>query len=602
MVMAARGIPDDFLFQKAVALHAAGKVAQAQKLYQDILNASPRHAPALHHMGIALWQQGQAQKALPFVRRALKERPDDCAAHNTLGLIQTSLHNDPEAEKSFIAALSLNPDYAEAHFNYGRLLYLQRNWGGVMEAMEHLLKLKPDHALGRMLRLAALANRGMFYEVRAQEAEAFAHMPQTAFAFYLKGQVNFQRFRMDEAIAAYDQALAMDPQMAVALCGKAHALMEKGDNDAAAECLRQALAITPAYLAALRMLTSIHKFTEGDDVYKLLKQADQGKSGFGPKQKSELYYCWAKYYKDIGAHDKTFEGWRRAANAEHLASPYDHDKNVREAVLIEKLFSASHSISEAEKGTSGTDALTPVFIVGMPRSGTSLLEQILAAHPEVSGGGEMKLMRQALGPLEDLAELTADPKALCARLKQAGQIYRRWVSDMLDADTPFITDKMPYNYRYLGLIPAMMPGAKILHIQRHPLDTCLSCYSILFNEGHEWSYELGDLARYYRHYCEMMSFWRAALPEGCFLDVRYEALVADLEGQARHILDYCGLPWDRACLDFHQNRRAIRTASTQQVRRPLYTSSIGRWKDYEKELAPLAEDLQDIIRTLGYDS
>jgi len=238
----------------------------------------------------------------------------------------------------------------------------------------------------------------------------------------------------------------------------------------------------------------------------------------------------------------------------------------------------------------------PVFIVGMPRSGTTLVEQILASHPEVHGAGEVHALRNVLR--EELPPDPGDyalPKGLAVLSKEhfqrAAARYGRYL-DGLAPEAARITNKLPGNMVFVGLVSLLYPQAKIIHCTRDPLDTCFSCYSKLFTTGHPFSYEQGELGRFYKMYERLMQHWRGALP-GRMLELRYEELVEDLEGQVRRLVTHLELPWDEACLRFHESSRAVRTASLAQVRRPIYKDSVGRWKHYEKELAPLKAALSE---------
>jgi hypothetical protein len=236
----------------------------------------------------------------------------------------------------------------------------------------------------------------------------------------------------------------------------------------------------------------------------------------------------------------------------------------------------------------------PLFILGMPRSGTTLVEQILASHSEVFGAGELRTFERSVGGLdgpdgapasfpEGVASLSAE------QFRRLGAIYVEGVAPMASAQR--ITDKMPLNFLFIGLIHLALPNARIIHTRRDPVDTCLSCFSTLFTGEHRVAYELGELGRYYRAYERLMAHWRGVLPMGVMLEVTYEDLVADFDREARRIVAHCGLEWEDACFDFHLTRRPVRTASAAQVRQPIYKSSVGRWRPYKHLLRPLLEAL-----------
>jgi len=246
-----------------------------------------------------------------------------------------------------------------------------------------------------------------------------------------------------------------------------------------------------------------------------------------------------------------------------------------------------------EKMGAGDPSPLPIFILGMPRSGTTLVEQIVASHPLVHGAGELMALHDCVAELgetgasfpERIAELEG------AGLRRLGSAYLQKLAKIaLEGER--VTDKMPSNYYYVGLIKLILPNAKIIHTFRDPVDNCVSCFSKLFTLEQSHTYDLGELGRYYKRYERLMAHWRRVLPQGAFLDMRYEDVVDDLEGQARRILDYCGLPWDERCLQFHETERPVRTASATQVRQPIYRSAMGRWKDYKDFLTPLLTALE----------
>jgi len=241
---------------------------------------------------------------------------------------------------------------------------------------------------------------------------------------------------------------------------------------------------------------------------------------------------------------------------------------------------------------TGHGSELPVFIVGMPRSGTTLIEQVLASHPAVFGGGELLFMQDLIlggfaGPNYP-ADLTSVPKDTFAKF---GGYYAVRLA-ALAPQASRITDKLPANFRHLGLIRLALPKARIIHVRRDPVDTCFSCYTKLFASGLNYTYDLGELGRYYKAYEALMGHWRVVLPAGAMLEVQYETLVADFEAGARRIVEFCGLDWDERCLRFYETKRAVRTMSEFQVRRPVFASSIGRWRAYEQWLSPLLDALR----------
>ena len=263
----------------------------------------------------------------------------------------------------------------------------------------------------------------------------------------------------------------------------------------------------------------------------------------------------------------------------------------------------------AAKSGGGDESPMPIFVLGMPRSGTTLIEQIIASHPLVHGAGELGELNEVVltvrGPDGNTIPYPEFVLALdAAALKQIGARYVASVRKLMPEGTQarYLTDKMPSNYYFAGLIHLALPNAVIIHCVRDPVDTCVSCYSKLFSGAQIHTYDLAELGRYYRRYERLMAHWRRVLPKGRILDVRYEDVVADLEGQARRILAYCALPWDDRCLAFHRTERPVRTASATQVRRPIYNTAVGRWRAYADDLGPLLAALGIDLKTGSPDA
>ena len=309
-----------------------------------------------------------------------------------------------------------------------------------------------------------------------------------------------------------------------------------------------------------------------------------------------LRFALGKAYDDLQRYDEAFDNLEQGCAIKRRSSVYNEGETLR---LVERIKSVvTRSVVELLQG-HGVAGAQPIFVLGMPRSGTTLIEQIIASHPEVTGAGELREVNDALGEFRmGRASRTPYPELMGdlnpAELAKFGQKYLERALRHAPAAARF-TDKMPTNFFFLGLIRLAMPNAKIIHVNRNPVDTCLSCYSKLFSGEVNYTYDLSELGRYYRAYHGLMQHWRTVLPAGSFLDVQYEDVVSDIETQARRILDYCGLTWDAHVLDFHLNERPIKTASTAQVRQPIYRSSMGRWRHYEKHLGPLLHELGDLV-------
>ncbi|MGA0601668.1 sulfotransferase [Caulobacter sp. KR2-114] len=314
--------------------------------------------------------------------------------------------------------------------------------------------------------------------------------------------------------------------------------------------------------------------------------AGQTEPPLDPKLAIQVFYGLAKAYEDRGEPDEAFAWLQRANRARRAAVDYDCAAHIRRLERTAEIFDAGRIAALAGAGQM-TDR--PIFVVGMPRSGTTLVEQIISAHPDVYGAGEtptlLNILVQSTGP--------------------GGAPFPEWGANMLPPDCLNLggaylnnlpagpasqtrtTDKRLENAEFLGLVHLMLPNAPIVYVRRDPRDMAFSCYALLFSEGQDWSYDFADLAAYWRAHEALMAHWKAVLPPGRILEVSYEALVADLDTEVRRIIEHCGLAWDSACLDFHRSRRGVRSASAAQVRQPIYDTSIGRWRPFAAHLQPL---------------
>jgi len=407
------------------------------------------------------------------------------------------------------------------------------------------------------------------------------------------GNVLARLDRTDDAARCYARALEIEPRALPTLSNLALLKAESGDYETAAALYRRILEIAPGDAEARHDFALITKFTPGDPDLEAMERM-RARPGLGPAAAMFLDFALAKACDDLGAYDRAFEHMAQANRAKRASFRYDVAGDER---LVERIIGAFDETLFDANADAGLADARPLFIVGMPRSGTTLVEQILASHPNVVALGEVDHFRDAV---LDVVGAPASPKRPGAgrggfpeRVRELDpgdfrRLGRAYVMRFGGAgrNAIRITDKMPRNFFFAGLIRLALPHARIVHCVRDPVDTCLSCFQIHFPSGQEFTYDLAELGRYYRVYARLMEHWRAAMP-GRILDVRYEDLVAAPEPGMRRLLEFCGLEWDDACRDFHRSRRPVRTASAHQVRRPIYRTAVGRWRRYEKHLGPL---------------
>jgi tetratricopeptide (TPR) repeat protein len=399
------------------------------------------------------------------------------------------------------------------------------------------------------------------------------------------------------ALDYFDRVLARLPGDAITLTSRGHALKTSGQQQEAVESYRMALAGHPDHGEAYYSLANLktYRFTAAE-VNRMQQQ--EGSVSANPMSQVYLMFALGKAHEDLGEYSTAFDYYRQGNDLKRAQSGYDAQKMGVELQAQATFFSADVFKSRPDSGDPASD---PIFIVGLPRAGSTLLEQILASHSLVDGTLELpnilsiaqSLRRRGQGKgSAEYPAIIADMSAL--ELRELGEKYLAETA-IHRQDAPYFIDKMPNNFRHIGLIKLILPNAKIIDARRHPMACCFSGYKQLFAEGQEFSYDLDDLGSYYRDYVKLMDHWQTVLP-GDILQVNYEQVVGDLEGQVRRVLDYCGLPFEPQTLEFHDTERSVRTASSEQVRQPLYRDGLDQWRNFEAELQPLGAQLSDSIQ------
>lgn len=464
-----------------------------------------------------------------------------------------------------------------------------------LAALHKAAELLPGDAVTHYNLGNILHERGRLNEAEVSYRRALRIVPDGADVHTNLGKTLQDMGRIGEAEASYRRALQIKPDHAEAHNNLGETLMESGRLDEAEASLRRALQIRPDYVKVRLSLASVRKVKADDENLAALVAAEEAaRNGAAPLPDEDamcLHFALGKSYDDIGDHGKAFPHFLAGNRLKRATFDYKSDQTAQYFASI----MSNYDAATLDRLRGGGDASPlPIFVLGMPRSGTTLVEQIIASHPEVHGAGELVnltaiLQHDIAGEVFPHNLHSLDP----ARLAEWGAEYVTGLQRCAP-DARRITDKMPANFLALGLIHLMLPNAKIIHVRRNPADTCLSCFTTLFNHGQPHTYDLTELGRYYVDYTRLMEHWRKVLPDGAFLEVQYEDIVADQEMQARRLIEYCGLGWNDACIDFHRNLRAVHTASMAQVRQPIYRSSVERWRPYEKFLGPLFDALGDL--------
>ncbi|MDR3509671.1 MAG: sulfotransferase [Caulobacteraceae bacterium] len=439
--------------------------------------------------------------------------------------------------------------------------------------------------------LSHLALSDYLAAVAAAEAAVKAD-PRHASAAHVIGTTYCLLNRWEDALPWLRQAAQIQPDTPVFQRDLGVILLFFGEIDEARKALRRTLELDVLSNEVLFTLVRMTKMNDGspeaEDLYQLVTNLEANVDRLPESERAQVLYSLAKVFEDRGNPNKAFDCLERANDLTRKRIAYDADENQWAFEGIAEAFDTP--MIQRLSGLGIADN-RPIFIVGMPRSGTTLVEQIISAHSQVYGGGEMPHMRTVAQGVRGAADEIFPhwaPLLDAKAIREIGKTYLALLPEG-DADELRTTDKWLDNFKYLGLIHLCLPNAVIIHCHRDPGDCCFSAYSILFTQDQEFTYNQEELGRYWRDYDQLMAHWRSVLPPGKILDVPYEALVEDLEGWTRRLLDHCGLAWEEACLRYYESKRAVRSASVTQVRQPIYRDSMGRWKPFAHRLGPLFE-------------
>ncbi len=548
-------------FGLATTAQAAGRIDDAIIHYRAALALDPDLPEAHNNLGVALENSGRLDEALGHYRAAVVCRPGYAEAYVNLGNALAGQGKGGEAVAAYRRAIEIDPSRPEAHYNLGNCLYVLRKLTEAAAAFRRAIELRPDHA------------------------EAHNNL----------GIVLQELYRTREAVAAYRQALALRPDMAEAHANLGNVLVELGEFDAAMAEFLRSIEYAPGQPNFYFNLSNLRTFAPGDAHLAAMESLARDLASLPPDQAIALLFALAKAYGDIGEHERAFRHLAEGNLRKRRGIAYDEAATLGSFDRIRKTFSRELL---AKRRDAGDPSPKPVFIVGMPRSGTTLVEQILASHPSVFGAGELYDLDDIVTELGNDAFPEAAARLPDAELRALGARYVARLPSEAGA-AKRVTDKMTWNFRYVGLIRLILPNARIVHMRRDPVDTCMSCFARLFAREQAHTYDLAELGRYYRAYRTLMAHWREVLPAGVMLELDYESVVADLEGSARRLLAHLGLPWDEACLSFHATRRPVRTSSAVQVRQPIYRSAVGRWAPYLPYVGTLTATLDETAAKAG---
>ncbi len=607
-----------------------GRFGEAVTLFRKALKVDRRSADAELHLGVALTGEANHKEAITHYKKALALRPDSPEAHNNLGYSLQALDWIEQAVPHYKKALAIKPRYAEASNNLGTALAALGRHNDAIPLYEAAITINPDYTEVHRNLAKSLGEMNRFEEASEHYRKLLLRRPHDIEAQTALGNTLHRLDRPDEAISQYEQVLAAVPTYTEALNSLGNTLHQLGRSDEAVTYfqrvlatdssdlranhdlgvalvalgrfdearvfLEKAIALAPRSAGCYGALARCKRFTAQDSHFAAMMELAANTEVLSELEQTDLHFALGKAYADIGDEQHSFDHILTANALKRRQIDFDEAKSLERFERIRNVFTAELLRNKAGLGDPSE---VPVFIVGMPRSGTTLIEQILASHPKVFGAGELRdmgtLTARVRGP-----EMFPDwiPTLSADELRQLGASYVQAVRRKAPTATR-ITDKMPGNFALAGLVHLAMPNARIIYARRDLRDVAFSVFSLNFAAGHDYAYDLGELGRYCRGYAQLMEHWRKVLPSGTMLEVQYEDLVADLEHQARRIVAHCDLEWDDACLNFYKTERSVRTLSAAQVRRPIYQSSIGRWRPHEARLQPLLKELESCLPSLG---
>ncbi len=611
-----------------ITLPQMGRPLEGEKLLRKAIRRNGKIARLHYNLGLVLEVQGKLKEAVMAFREAIKLEPKDEWPRVNLSVVYGKLNRLEEAIECCRRVLQINPNNVAALANLGQFLWRQGDSDGAKQVLQQALQQQPNM-------VQALANLGavLFSERELEQAEELLRravalggrdqeiLGNLAGVLLAKGeggeseaielcrdvvtanpnspdaQFNLGRAleyteQWDEAMTAYSRSLELHPGFTEAMIGLAQADMVMGRFDDARDLCFDVLQTQPKSLQAYSLLLNL----EGPEwIQQNLDKIEElyREKGKSEGEKRKLAFALAKYSEMQGQYDKAFNHLEEGNRLRRTTFDYATDIDQTFFNAIKDVFSGEFFRQREDHGSSEK---TPIFIIGMPRSGTTLTEQILASHSQVFGAGELTFVQQMLIERCKPSSIQQFPEITASMQRDGFESMALQYLDLIKARSGKslrVTDKMPHNFVNLGVIRLMFPHAKVIHCRRNPIDNCLSIYKQDFTSLHKYAYDLEELGSYYLLYNDLMEHWRNTLPEGYMLDLVYEDMVADQEGMSRRLLEFCDLPWEDGCLEFHTTERAVKTASQAQVRRKIYSDSVKLWQRYEEQLQPMIRILQD---------
>lgn len=602
-------------------LRLNGDTGEATVHLTEALRLQPTNAQAHNNLGIIYYEKADYERAVDEYREALKHNPampeawnnlgnslrllDDKVgaqqayekalgyreiypeAYNNLGTLLREQEKREQAEHALRKAIAQNPHYTDAYVNLAGICHAEGEDLEALRLLAEVLKYDPKHVKTLLLVARVQSKRGNHAPAEQACRMVLADEPSNAEAMMVLGQIMHETDHFDAAVDLLSKAVAADPTNPEVLNFYGVTLKSVGRLEEARDAILKAIDQNDEMFGSYANLNDVYTFTKNDPYLSKIETFLNDES-YDEKRKLPLHYAYAKGLEDAGEHEQALEHYITGGKIKRAMLNYVEEETYGFFDQIKAAFPAEVF---ANRPFGGNPSERPVFIVGMPRSGSTLVEQILSAHPEIHGAGEVKYLSNSLNGLRDRFPSLSRYPAMVGELTEGqygvlAQDYLQRISNQAGSAAR-ITDKLLTNYYFVGLIHLLFPNARIINTRRNPIDNCLSAFTKLFKDDMPHSYDLGELGRYYKKYEDLMEHWNKVLPEGVMKTVVYEDVVRDTEGLAREVIEFINLPWDESCLKFHESSRPVKTASVAQVRKPIYTGSVERWRRYGPGLAPL---------------
>jgi len=576
--------------RQALAYAQADRIGEALQLYQKICEIDPTDAESWFMAGTLYGRMGRVAEAEAALRKTVDLQPNSAAAYLNLGQTLELQGRLSDAEECFRRAVALKADLADAHVSLGRLSQQRGDLHAAIAHYEKAIQLNPSLLAAHLSRAKACIHMCAYDAAADSIGQALRLDPDNVGAHYDLAGVRIGQGLYEDALHDIRRALQLKPDYVEATAVEAYILENLCDYPAALESLRPVLDRYQDCPEVALVYASLTHFTKDYDGAIARLESLLVKDGLPEKHRTQIHFNLGRLYDKHGKYAQAFAHFR--AGNQLMPATFDAQAWQERITNLIDMFSHDAMI-HAPRADNRSER--PIFIVGMPRSGTTLVEQILSMYPEVAAAGELADISLLADQLQELLEHTSSANDLTRLSRgQYDSLAQRYL-DLLGGRFPNalrVTDKMPQNFLHLGWIALLFPGARVIHCVRDPLDACLSCYFQMFTGDHPYAYDLANLGAYYRQYQRLMDHWRAILDIPIF-ELRYEDLVREPEKLGRAMVEFCGFKWDPRCLEFYKSERSVATASFQQVRQPIYSSSLGRWQHYADHLEPLKKALAD---------